>query len=103
MSNTLEEHDALLNEHEDDIRQIHTDIIDIKTRLGIKDMTNGQVVEYQQELKNRLDEERAERKESDKVLREDIKSVDNKVWFVVTGIIIVIAINILEARMGLLG
>ena len=94
MDNTIQHHDELLEEHDEDICQIRQDLIDIKTRLGIKDLTNGQVVKYQEKLAQSLDDEREERKESDRLLREEIKSLDNKVWAIVVGIIIVILMNI---------
>lgn len=90
----IQEHDDQLEEHESDICRIRQDLVDIKTRLGIKDLTNGQVLKYYEQLTQTLDDEKQERKESDKVLREDIKEIDNKLWAVVTGIILMCLLNI---------
>ena len=96
MENILEQHEELLDKHDDDLCHIRKDLIDIKTRLGIKDLTNGQVKEYQEQLVKSLEDEKAERKEQDRVLREDLKSIDNKVWFIVTGIILLGLLDILK-------
>lgn len=90
----IQEHDDQLEEHESDICHIRQDLVDIKTRLGIKDLTNGQVLKYYEQLTQTLDDEKQERKESDKVLREDIKEIDNKLWAIVTGIILMCLLNI---------
>lgn len=92
--NELRKHDELLDEHDDEICHIRRDLVDIKTRLGIKDLTNGQVQKYQEELIKSVVEEKMERKEQDAILREDIKSVDNKTWYILTGVILSILLEI---------
>lgn len=90
----IDKHDELLDEHDDEICQIRRDLVDIKTRLGIKDLTNGQVQKYQEELIKSVVEEKMERKEQDNILREDIKSVDSKTWYILTGVILSILLEI---------
>ena len=90
----IDKHDDLLDEHDDEICHIRQDLVDIKTRLGIKDLTNGQVQKYQEELIKSIVEEKMERKEQDAILREDIKSVDNKTWYILTGVILSILLEI---------
>ena len=87
MDKTLKLHDELIDEHDSEICHIRQDLIDIKTRLGIKDLTNGQVVEYQKQLADAIALEREERKAMDEKL-------DNRTWFILTGIIISILIEI---------
>ena len=84
---TLKKHDEIIDEHNSEICHIRQDLIDIKTRLGIKDLTNGQVVEYQKQLADAIAMEREERKAMDEKL-------DNRTWFILTGIIISILIEI---------
>ena len=87
MDSTLKKHDEIIDEHDSEICHIRQDLIDIKTRLGIKDLTNGQVVEYQKQLADAIAFEREERKAMDEKL-------DNRTWFILTGIIISILIEI---------
>ena len=87
MDKTLKLHDELIDEHDSEICHIRQDLIDIKTRLGIKDLTNGQVVEYQKQLADAIALEREERKAMDEKL-------DNRTWFILTGIILSILIEI---------
>ena len=94
MDQTLKSHEQLIEKHEYKLEDIQQDLIDIKTRLGIKDLTNGQVVDYQKRLVQVINEEKAERKEQDTVLREDIKKIDDKTWYIVTGIILVVVLEI---------
>jgi hypothetical protein len=84
---TLKNHEEALEEHDSEICHIRQDLIDIKTRLGIKDLTNGQVVEYQKQLADAIALEREERKAMDEKL-------DDRTWFILTGIIISILIEI---------
>lgn len=86
--------DKKLKEHDDEICHIRQDLVDIKTRLGIKDLTNGQVVKYQKELVESIHEEKNERKEQDALLREDIKRLDDKTWLILSGVILSILIEI---------
>lgn len=90
----IDKHDELLDEHNDEICHIRRDLVDIKTRLGIKDLTNGQVQKYQEELIKSVVEEKMERKEQDAILREDIKSLDDKTWYILTGVILSILLEI---------
>lgn len=90
----IDKHDELLDEHDDEICHIRRDLVDIKTRLGIKDLTNGQVQKYQEELIKSVVEEKMERKEQDAILREDIKSLDDKTWYILTGVILSILLEI---------
>lgn len=87
MDQTLKKHDEIIEEHDDEICHIRQDLIDIKTRLGIKDLTNGQVVEYQKQLADAIALERDERKAVDEKL-------DNRTWYILTGIIIAILLEI---------
>lgn len=96
----LELHDELIDKHDDKIESIQQDLTDIKVRLGIKDKTNGQVLQYQQELVEAQELERNERKEADKELKEDIKRLDDKTWYILTGVILVILIDIASKFMG---
>lgn len=90
----IDKHDEILDEHDDEICHIRRDLVDIKTRLGIKDLTNGQVQKYQEELIKSVVEEKMERKEQDAILREDIKSLDDKTWYILTGVILSILLEI---------
>ena len=96
----LELHDELIDKHDGKIERIQQDLTDIKVRLGIKDKTNGQVLQYQQELVEAQELERNERKEADKELKEDIKRLDDKTWYILTGVILVILIDIASKFMG---
>lgn len=92
MDQTLKQHDEIIDEHNTEICQIRQDLVDIKTRLGIKDLTNGQVVEYQKQLADAIALEREERKAMDEKL-------DNRTWYILTGIIIAILLEIAFAMM----
>lgn len=87
MDQILKSHDEALEEHDSEICHIRQDLIDIKTRLGIKDLTNGQVVEYQKQLADALKEEKEERKAMDEKL-------DNRTWYILTAIILSILLEI---------
>lgn len=87
MDQTLKQHDEIIDEHDTEICRIRQDLVDIKTRLGIKDLTNGQVVDYQKRLADAINLEREERKEMDEKL-------DNRTWYILTGIIIAILLEI---------
>lgn len=100
MDQTLKLHDELIDKHDDKIENIQQDLTDIKVRLGIKDKTNGQVLQYQQELVEVQELERNERKEADKELKEDIKRLDDKTWYILTGVILVILLDIASKFMG---
>ena len=100
MDQTLKLHDELIDKHDDKIENIQQDLTDIKVRLGIKDKTNGQVLQYQQELVEAQELERNERKEADRELREDIKRLDDKTWYILTGVILVILIDLASKFIG---
>lgn len=100
MDQTLKQHEHMIEDHEYKLTDIQKDLTDIKVRLGIKDKTNGQVVEYQKQLVEAQDLERAERKEADNQLREDIKKVDDKVWYVLGAIILMIIFEIFKVHIG---
>ena len=87
MDQTLKQHDEIIDEHDTEICRIRQDLVDIKTRLGIKDLTNGQVVDYQKRLADAINLEREERKDMDEKL-------DNRTWYILTGIIIAILLEI---------
>ena len=88
--------DQTLKEHDDKIDHIQQDIVDIKTRLGIKDLTNGQVVEYQKQLVKAIEDEKVERKEQDNFLREDIKDIRNITWMIMVSVILAILLEVVS-------
>jgi hypothetical protein len=57
-------------------------------------------LKYQQELVEAQELERNERKEADKELKEDIKRLDDKTWYILTGVILVILLDIASKFMG---
>lgn len=93
MDSTLKKHDEIIEDHDSEICLIRQDLLDIKTRLGIKDLTNGQIVAYQKQLADALKEEKEERKAMDEKL-------DNRTWYILTGIIIAILLEIAFALFG---
>lgn len=97
MDSTLKHHEEMIYEHDEDLCHIRRDLVDIKTRLGIKDLTNGQVKDYQRRLVKSLDDERKERKENDKFLREEIKSLDGKIWSILAGVILLVFLDLLKS------
>ena len=84
----------MIDKHEYKLEDIQQDLIDVKVRLGIKDKTNGQVVDYQRQLVEAQTQERAERKEQDRLLREDIERVDSRTWYILTGVVLSILLEI---------
>ena len=100
LDQTLKQHEHLIDKHEDRLETIQQDLIDIKTRLGIKDLTNGQVVEYQKNLADAIVLEREERKEQDSLLRSELKSIDEKTWWILGSVIFEIVIGIAIAIIG---
>lgn len=94
MDQTLKLHEDLIDKHDGRIDNLQRDVTDIKVRLGIKDKTNGQVIKYQKDLVDAQELERAERKEADKELKEDIKRIDDKTWYILTGVILSILMEI---------
>ena len=94
MDQTLKNHEELIDKHEVKLEDIQQDLIDLKVRLGIKDKTNGQVVQYQKDLVEAQERERVERKENDALLRDEIKRLDDKTWYILTGVILSILLEI---------
>lgn len=94
MDQTLKHHEELIDKHEYKLEDIQQDLIDVKVRLGIKDKTNGQVIQYQKDLVDAQEQERAERKEADTRLMEDIKRIDDRTWYILTGVILSILLEI---------
>ena len=94
MDQTLKLHEDLIDKHDGRIDNLQRDVTDIKVRLGIKDKTNGQVIKYQKDLVDAQELERAERKEADKELKADIKRIDDKTWYILTGVILSILMEI---------
>lgn len=82
-------HDHVLETHEAKIDNIQRDITDIKTRLGIKDLTNGQVLKYHEDLEQGLLEERNERKEQ-------FDKLDDRIWAILVGIIILFLAQLVQ-------
>ena len=100
MEQILNQHDKMIDEHDDKLDKIQQDLTDIRVRLGIKDLSNGQVVEYQKQLADAIVLEREERKESDRELREDIKNIDSKTWWILGSVIFEIILGIGLALIG---
>lgn len=100
MDKILEQHEDMIDKHEDRLDKIQTDLTDIKVRLGIKDKTNGQVVKYQEQLVANQMMEINERKENDALIRSDIAKLDERLWYIVTGILIVIVFDVLALFIG---
>lgn len=94
MDQILKSHEEMIDKHEYKLEDIQQDLIDVKVRLGIKDKTNGQVVQYHQDLVDAQEQERAERKEQDAILMGRIDKVDERLWFIVTGIILMVLLEI---------
>lgn len=97
MESTIEHHEKMIENHDEDICNIRQDLVDIKTALGIKDLTNGQVREHQEQLAKAIEDEKLERKEHDKFLLDELKSIDTKIWFIVTGIILLGILDIVKS------
>ncbi len=100
LDKTLKLHEEMIDKHEYKLEDIQQDLIDVKVRLGIKDKTNGQVVQYQKDLVDAQEQEREERKEADAQLREDIRKVDEKTWYILTGVILAILLEIAPKLLG---
>lgn len=86
MDQTLKQHESMIENHEVKLEDIQKDLIDLKVRLGIKDKTNGQVVEYQRQLVDAQEKERDDRKEQDRLLFERIDKIDERIWYLAVGI-----------------
>lgn len=105
---TLREHEHMIDEHDirletlqsdvntikSDLNNVGTNINDVKVRLGIKDKTNGQVLEYYKQLIDAQEKEREDRKEQDRLLFERLDKVDERIWYLVVGIGISVLLEI---------
>ena len=94
MKKTLEQHEHMIDEHQDKLTNIQQDVVDIKVRLGLKDITNGNVVKYQEELVKAQEREREERKEQDRLLLEQISKIDERLWYLVVGVGVTVLLEI---------
>lgn len=101
MERVLEQHEDMIDKHEDKLEQIQTDLTDIKVRLGIKDKTNGQVLEYQKQLVDANQKEINDRKEQDALILALLEKVDSRIdktderiWYLATGVLISIMLEI---------
>ena len=94
MDKTLKQHEEMIDSHEVKLEDIQQNLIDIKVRLGLKDITNGNVVKYQEELVKAQEKERNERKEQDQLLMTRIDKIDEKLWQIVAGMILVVLLEI---------
>lgn len=91
---TLKQHEELIDKHDTRLDNIQQDLIDLKVRLGIKDKTNGQVIQYQKDLVEAQEQEKTERKEQDAILMSRIDKVDERLWYIATGVGISILLEI---------
>ena len=114
---TLREHEHMIDEHDirletlqsdvtlikNDVGGLKTNVNDVKVRLGIKDKTNGQVIEYQKQLVDAQDKEREDRKEQDKIILERLDKLDERIWYLVVGIgvsvLLEIAVFIIQSHL----
>ena len=85
----VDQHDEILGKHEEKLDNIQQDLVDIKTRLGVKDLTNGQIVDYQKRLVDAQEREREERKEQDAFILSYLDKVDSRTWMILAGIIVI--------------
>lgn len=103
MDQTLKEHEHMIDEHDVRLDKIQNDVTDIKVRLGIKDITNGNVIQYQKDLVKAQEDERAERKEQDRLLLEQIAKIDERLWYLAVGIgvsvLLEIAVFIIQSHL----
>ena len=103
MDQTLREHEHLIDEHDVRLEKLQTDITDIKVRLGIKDISNGNVIKYQEDLVKAQEQERLERKEQDRLLLEQIAKIDERLWYLAVGIgvsvLLEIAVFIIQSHL----
>lgn len=91
---TLKAHEELIDKHEYKLEDIQKDLIDIKVRLGIKDKTNGQVIEYQKQLVDSQEQEKVERKEADELINAKVDKLDDRTWYILTGVVLSILLEI---------
>ena len=86
MEQTLKSHENMIEHHDVRLDKIQSDVTDIKVRLGLKDISNGNVIKYQENLVKSHEQEREERKEQDKILLERIDKIDERLWYLAVGI-----------------
>ena len=105
---TLREHEHMIDEHDirletlqsdvtlikNDVGGLKTNVNDVKVRLGIRDKTNGQVIEYQKQLVDAQDKEREDRKEQDRIILERLDKLDERIWYLAVGIGISVLLEI---------
>lgn len=94
MERVLEQHEDMIDKHEDRLEKIQTDLTDIKTRLGIKDFTNGQVVKYQEQLVENQKVEMQTRKEQDAMILDRLDKLDERIWYLAVGVIMTIVLEV---------
>lgn len=86
MEQTIKEHEQLIDKHDVRLDKIQSDLTDVKVRLGLKDISNGNVVKYQEDLVKAQEQEREERKEQDRLLSERLDKIDERLWYLVVGV-----------------
>ena len=94
MERVLEQHEDMIDKHEDRLEKIQADLTDIKTRLGIKDFTNGQVVKYQEQLVENQRVEMETRKEQDAMILDRLDKLDERIWYLAVGVILTIVLEV---------
>lgn len=90
----LKTHEEMIDKHEYKLEDIQKDLTDIKVRLGIKDKTNGQVIDYQRQLVDAQEQEKIERKDADALLNNKIDKLDDRTWYILTGVVLSILLEI---------
>ena len=100
MDQTLREHEHLIDEHDirletlqkdvssiqSELSEVRRNLNDVKVRLGIKDKTNGQVIDYQKQLVDAQEKEREDRKEQDQKMFEYLSKLDERIWYLAVGV-----------------
>ena len=94
MDQTLKQHEELIDKHDVRLDKIQSDLTDIKVRLGLKDISNGNVLKYQEELVKAQEQEREDRKEQDRLLLEQISKIDERLWYLAVGIGVSVVLEI---------
>ena len=74
--------------HTEDLDSIKNDLRDIRTVLGIKDITNG-------EIKKRMSELGTVTEREDKKLHDRLTSLDNRLWAILIAVLIMILTKVL--------
>ena len=97
---TLREHEHMIDEHDirletlqsdvdfikSELNDLKNNVNDVKVRLGIKDKTNGQVIDYQKQLVDAQEKEREDRKEQDQKMFEYLSKLDERIWYLAVGV-----------------